>query len=676
MYKKIIILISIFFLFWFYNTQANYKNYNSKNYIQNIKNKKIKKVILFLDNKKENYIKKYWFYNWYNKYFDFLEQLNNLVLKYSNNKKYKKYRTILIYLYNDISEYDDILKNEYQVEAKLQRTDTNTEEYKILDQIVYWPDYNNIFSNLSNNLKIFINYVSNITWWTNELKKIYLTTKKKYEKINKNLNFDLPNIDKKSLKEVLDKYQENWWIMSEKEFNQLVIQSNDLINKLADYKRQLLKAMNWKVIDIYHNKIPNQLGYNYFWNNKFKIIINLYANNSCWVEKDFDSRNWLNQAIDTLEKYSFKNYYKFFMINKWVYSVILYKKTDKCLTWYYINASFNFALKTNNISAKQKIFGMLGAKYLANQYKNLLLLWNNIYFINKDVFNWWEDEWYTLLRDLTNSYTTFSWNKNIYFDKKYINRYNKSILWHKECFFWWDWYSKIWINKENFIYLWTKKFLQHNLYYFYKYLTFLINNNYIIWLVSKNFIHSSVDNVYPKIAWKFNKEIADRIQKVEKIVYENEFKNMKDIYKWIENNFVYDNNLANNSSELFKQKKYDEASIWYDLDYLFSNKKWVCFHFALLYPFITSIYWIPSWYILISKKIREPWHAISIINWNIYDATYEVWRNNINYKWIWHTFVENDNTYWKMKLYYPKNSLKYINKNNPLFKLKIKYTWF
>jgi len=374
MFKKLIILLTIFSSFLFYNTYTNYassKNYNSKNYIQNIENNKIKKILLVLDKQKEIYVKKYWFYNWYNKYSNFLKELDHIILKYSNDEKYKKYKTILIYLYNDLYEYNELLKNEYKVEEKLLRTNPDTEEYEMLNQIVYWPNYNDIFSKLPNKLNKFIDYISNVTWWTNELEKIYLDTKKKYEKVNKNLNFTLPIIDKNSLKETLDKYQKNKWIMSEEEFNQLVKQSNNLINKLANYKKQLLKSLDWKIVDIYFDNKPNYLWYQYFGNDKFKVAINYNNSNNCWIVKDFDNKNWIYDPIHTMEKYSFKNYYKFFMIKKDMYSVILYKKTDRCLSWYNINTSFNFVLKTNDISAKQKVFGMLGAKYLENQYKNL-----------------------------------------------------------------------------------------------------------------------------------------------------------------------------------------------------------------------------------------------------------------------------------------------------------------
>ena len=713
MFKKIIFVLYLILSFniinyaFSYNINYNYNNssndnvqkyFYTKNFINNIKNKKIKKIIKLLDEKyKINFIKKKWVIEWYNKYISALEWLDKIVLKYLKNNKYKKYKNLLIYLHNNLTEYIKYIKTEFLIEQKLKlytniknnsNNNPNTKIYlsyinekiKILNNLKYWLNFNEIYNKFPNKLKEFLNFINTATWEQNELEKIYNLNKQKYEKENKIINFKLPLISKETIKETLNEYSKNWWTIDENNFNKIIEQSNKVINNLVTYKKEILNNLKWKIIPIYFSWNNSVLWWWFylFWNKKYKFWFNEHS--KCTFSISFDIRNnWIDKFINSLDNY--KNNINFYLITKDLITLYSYKYTDNCMNTKNVNNILHFALKNWDIKIKQKIFWKLWWEYLKNQFYNLLLLWNKIYFINKDIPFSDSDKSIFLLQNFNDNISFIESNnnnKNIYFNKKYISKYYKTIIWYKD----WildKWYSKTYINRWNIIYLWNTDFLKNNLYYFYNYLKFLLQYNYIIWYVNKTLINTSVDNIYPKEALKYNKKISNRIKNVIEIIYNNDFKYMKDIYKYIETNYTYDNELVNKSFMYYKKWEYEKSNEWFDINYLLNNKKWVCFHFALLYSFITSLYWVPSWYVLINNKNKkEPWHAFSIIYWNFYDATYEVWQKNIQYKWLWHSFVEGQTyTYSWVDIYYPKNVIKYINKNSKLLKTyKYNIIWF
>jgi len=343
--------------------------------------------------------------------------------------------------------------------------------------------------------------------------------------------------------------------MSENDFNLLIKQSNSVIQKLYNYKKEILKNLNWKIIWLKEIKKNVIIWKYYFQINNYKITVN--TNDKCFIEKDFLIRkNWIQNFI--YQYYKYKNNYNFIYISKNILTLYSFQNSDSCINNINnLNNSFSFLLNTNKIWIKQQIFWKLWASYLKNQYKNLILLWDDVYLLTKNIFsdNEKDNNWTNnLFLWFDNSFTYINWNKNKYFDKKYIKKYNKSIIWYKEWFFW-NWYAKTYINRENFLYLWKINFLKNNLYYFYKYLLFMINHDYIIWKNSKKFINIKVDNVYPKLVWEINKKISDRIEKIEKIVYQNNFKNMKDIYNYIENQYTYDTQLMKQNEEYYREKK-------------------------------------------------------------------------------------------------------------------------
>jgi len=657
-----------------------------ENFIKNtIKEEKIKKIFYILENKKKYLIKKYWVISWYIKYINILISLDKIVNKYIDNPKYKKYKMLLIKIHNYLVTYIDYIKNVKEYEIDITYINDNKRK-RIINELLYWINYNNFYNKLSLETKQFLEYLNNIqksTWNINVLEKYYNNNKKKYEKKNNDINIKFPKIDYDALKKDIDTIERNWWTISEKEYNIIEKQTNMAINNLGRIKRDILSKLKWKVI-ILTNLKPKwiQFWYQIFWNNKMKMAINTIWNN-CFIEKWFFLKNNIANVSKSLS-YIYNNLdNKTLFVSFYNNEIKVYNLKDSCFNNNNaINNSFSFMIDNNNIDIKKKILWKLWAEYIENQYKNLILVWNNVYYINKDIFDWENDkditDDYTLINNVSLTKTFFAnWKKkpNIYFNPKYIPKYNKTIFWYHHWFFR-NWFWKVYINKENFIYLWNIKLLKNNLYYFYNYFSSLLDWNFLIWKVSKDYYFTDVDNIYPKFAKEYNEKIANILKNLKIMIYKNRFEDIKSLYKYIETKYTYDLWLVNRSDELYKEWKYKESSLWYDLNYLIKNKKWVCFHYAILWSLISSMYWLPAWHIWLLKKNDSPWHAVSLIFWNIYDFTSEVWKNNIQYDWIWKTFVENDNSYWELEIYYPKNTIKYINKTSPIFKLKINYSWY
>lgn len=94
---------------------------------------------------------------------------------------------------------------------------------------------------------------------------------------------------------------------------------------------------------------------------------------------------------------------------------------------------------------------------------------------------------------------------------------------------------------------------------------------------------------------------------------------------------------------------------------------------------ITSLYWLPSWYIDIEYKkwYDYTWHAVSLIKWNIYDPTWDISKGTA--KWMWNTFLDNTKRINRIRyvwIEYPSIWLNSINKNKKIFSNTIKYNQY
>ena len=258
-----------------------------------------------------------------------------------------------------------------------------------------------------------------------------------------------------------------------------------------------------------------------------------------------------------------------------------------------------------------------------------------------------------------------------YFNIKDINKYEKKVLTNNG-------YSDSnrgiynrYISKEHYLYLWEKGLFINNLSNFYFYLTFLIRNQTLT--PNDNFIikiSKDVDNISPKAIKEYWKWVHYVLNYIYNLINRNNFHSMKDLYKFFTKQYTYDFPLSKVRTEDHKD---------FNLERLIKEKKWVCEHFALMLSLITSLYWLPSWYISINyrKWYNYTWHAISLINWNIYDPTWDIPHGTS--KWMWNTFVNNTKRASRVKyiwIEYPSIWLNYINKNNKIFSNTIKYNQY
>jgi hypothetical protein len=723
------------------------KEKHIKELINSITNPITKKVINLLYSKKSFFLKKYWKEKWFIIYMNYLAKIESIISSLINNDKYKKYKELLHDINDKLNKLIALLSsnninelnrrvNAYLISEKEKQADNNyynninnssnnntthkttqlnninkiplregiTNEFKLRDLMkvdidnfdknpsTTWKKIENKYPAVIKNFSKELNDI--LSKNINELRKeihfpledLVDKQKEQYNFINKTLNLNLPNIDRNALKKTIKNIESNNFVLPDKDFNNLLKQSNTAKENIKKIIQIILNENTNRAIFLRDKKLKDDTTMSYFGEN-IKIYFNPYnPDSNCiyTISKNIENTSlWKRDLLYNLASYN-SQFFTFYELSsdKKTYNIFLYKKSKKCfdevLNW------FNIIIPKKDIHYKKAILSKLGAKYLLGTYNNLLLLNNKIYkwfsfdykdWANVNVNNNNTDNniYLSYLLFKNDLSKTIYYNKYPYMPIKDIKKYYKKIFLPNTN----NMLPTINITRYNFLYLGEKELFKNNLYYF----NFLLDSNLSYWVLvnnvnlkqKKDYIRY-LSNQDPKAIYEYHKRIANVLATIYKIIYDNNFKTLKDIYSFITKNYKYDYELYNlnkkGASELVISSRYNIESF-------LKEKKGVCNEIARTFSLLVSFYWIPSWIIILNRIPIWKSHAISLIAWNIYDPTYDISKNT--FKWFWKTFMTKPD-YWRyiknIYLYYPVEKLKYINKNSKIFTKKIYYNNF
>jgi len=652
-------------------------------FVKSIMDNLSKKIIKILYSKRFFYINKYWQKKGYINYINYLKKIQTIIWKLMNNNKYRKYKQDLMNIYFTMRDFIKIVKFDYPVKNtnniitvnkinnKIKDNDSgqsNTVDFSNMPEIKlkkwiendykienlmykdiqeYNKDYKETWSNIENKyptiLKNFINYITKVINNKiddkSELQTILENNKKKYSKKNTKYNYSLPQIDNKALQKTINNMK-NWQtFLSAKSFQILIDQSKKAKRNIKNIIKEVLNQNINRLILLKKNKN----GSFYFWD-KLKIYVST-KHNKCLLGRNFysNTERGRQELIRKEAWYShdyFLFYYRNYIGNLWV---IYYKKSRYCIE--HLMDNFNISLPTKNNRVKRDILAKLWAKYLLNMYRGCLLFNNKLFLLIK----WNESPEVYSNRDLFE-------NSNIDPKSPYIKLYKKIILEDN-----YDTYIDKYKTRYHFLYLWEKWLFIHNL-YTYTFMLDYLNKRNTLSGVTKDLNLNRINPTKLEQIWRSYENV---ILQIYKIIKNNNFRTIKDIYKYVTTNYQYD-------YVLMKKKTRRGTTI----GHMLATKKGICLQNSLLLSLLSSIYGIPSGHIGINFFRRYwLWHAVSLINGVIYDPTYDIGETTTN--WIWKTFITTNPIYKgyikDIDIYYPKKELIFINKQDKLFRLKTNY---
>lgn len=670
-----------------------------QNYINKMKVWLPKKVWKILIDKRLSFINKYWEKNWEKKFKQYLYKINKALLKVSKIKKYEKYNHIFNDIIMVISNILDILnstntniqkenhinyinmptvKLEKGILNKFKLEQIFNQEIKDINTETFDQRWGQIEQHYPDYIKQFINYLNKIDNLDKKQTWLYLnintnTNNNKYQINNHQLNFKLPPINKKALEQAIQILSSSM-VMDPITFNKLVMESNKAKINLLRIKQTILNELTNKLINLKNLK-PSVDEYNWhYFGNKLKIAVH-YTFWWCWSQWwsfPYDN-HWLNELKEQASNYNWWYYTFYYKFSNWfsspTYQLILYKKNKYCFNK--LNNWFNILLNNTNIDKKKIILWKLWAKYLLsyNDWYQLInnnyyhLLYNNKYNNNNNIPDYFL---------MNNKEITYSSQSYPYFKISDLNKYYKQILVVSDGKYW-KWIYNAYRGKEYYLYIWNK-LLFPKFYYFQQMLKLLSNKRFIPSNISNKY--DDLINILPKVIKSEQKWYADILKKIYLIIDKNNFNTLEDIYKYIIRNYNYEKELAKESIDDYNNKIMDKIDKKFKLEYILNTHKGICIHFAMLLSTLASIYQIPSGVIYIDFYKSWEWHAVSLLNWNIYDPTRDIWKFTEN-GMKWTTFMVTDrnlfNRIKKITIFYPKKGIKDINKTNKLYSLPISY---